>query len=106
MGRERLGKLLQMRAEQPDDLFLLYAVAMEHIGLHEPGEAIRCLRDVLHKEAAYVAAYYQLGRLLENTDPRGAQEVYEEGIRQARAKGEKRTEMELRAALDELAGDW
>ena len=47
----KLDTLQSMLAKQPNDAFLLYAIAMEHKKMNEPAKAIGRVRDWLRTEA-------------------------------------------------------
>jgi Tfp pilus assembly protein PilF len=66
-GNERLKKLLQMLSEEPRDVFLNYAVALEY--LKDPNTIDKAeyqFLNVIDQDKNYLAAYYQLGKLYES----------------------------------------
>ncbi len=91
-----------MLEKQPDDLFLQYALAMEYLGMQQLDKAQERLQQIITADEHYVAAYYQLGLLLQQTDEAAAVKVFEKGMQEAQAKGERKTVNEFRSALDEL----
>ena len=95
-------KLLEMLEKQPDDLFLQYALAMEYLGMQQSDKAQVLLRQIITADEHYVAAYYQLGLLLQQTDEAAAVAIFEKGMQEAQAKGDRKTVNEFRSALDEL----
>jgi tetratricopeptide (TPR) repeat protein len=103
MANDRMEKLIQMMQEDPHDLFVKYALAMEYAGRYETDRAIDYLRKVIDEDPNYMAAYYQLGKLL---DGKGQQQeaiyYYEKGLLLAQAKKDLKTSNEFRTALDEL----
>jgi Tfp pilus assembly protein PilF len=102
MSNSRFDKLLEMLEKQPDDLFLQYALAMEYLGLQQPDKAQTLLMQIIATDEHYVAAYYQLGLLLQHTDETAAIAVFEKGMQEAQLKGDRKTVNEFRSALDEL----
>lgn len=99
----RLEKLKEMLDKQPNDTFLLYAIAMEHIALGDSSKAKELLTLVLQLEQNNVAAYYQLGLIHANNGLNlQAIELFEECMRYAKLKGDLKTANECRAAIDEL----
>lgn len=102
MSNSRFSKLLQMLEEQPDDLFLLYALGMEYRGIGQYGEAVQQFERIILKDPSYVPAYYQLGQLLSETDEARAIGLFEKGMGLARVNGDFKTMNEFRSALDEL----
>lgn len=91
-----------MLEKQPDDLFLQYALAMEYLGLQQPDKAQTLLRQIITADEHYVAAYYQLGVLLQTRDEVAAIALFEKGMFEAEQKGDRKTVNEFRSALDEL----
>ncbi len=91
-----------MLEEQPNDLFLQYALAMEYLGMGKAAEAEKQFRAILFADAHHVASYYQLGKLLEGRDEADAIQVYEKGMAEAKIKNDLKTVNEFRSALDEL----
>jgi tetratricopeptide (TPR) repeat protein len=91
-----------MLEQEPQDLFLQYALAMEYLGMNQPDEAEQCFRKILASDEQYVSAYYQLGKLLEAKDEAGAIRFYEKGLQEAQLKNDRKTVNEFRSALDEL----
>lgn len=97
---ERMKKLQQMLERDPDDLFLLYAVALEHRKGGALGESLSYLNRVLEKDAGYLGAYLMAGQVHEAAgDLEAARRVYRKGIEVARAKGESHAASEMEAAL-------
>ncbi|MES2560990.1 MAG: hypothetical protein V4590_14685 [Bacteroidota bacterium] len=102
MANSRFDKLLEMLEKQPDDLFLQYALAMEYLGMQQPEKAQNLFEQIIAADEHYVAAYYQLGLLLEGSDEKRAIAIYEKGMQEAQLKGDRKTVNEFRSALDEL----
>lgn len=102
MEGSRYAKLVEMLDKQPDDLFLQYALAMEYLGMQKPGDAEKLFRNIIATDEHYVAAYYQLGKLLEPANEHEAINIYEKGMEEAQLKNDRKTVNEFRAALDEL----
>jgi tetratricopeptide (TPR) repeat protein len=58
--------LLDLLASEPDDLFLNYALGIEYAGeVSSQSQAENQFKKVLALNAQYIAAYYQMGKLLE-----------------------------------------
>ncbi len=97
---ERLEKLQQMLAKEPNDTFLLYGIAMEHKKLNDPTAALEFLDRVTRLDGSYCYAYHQKGLVHElqgNTD--AAKAAYREGIQAAMKKGDDHARGEIEAAL-------
>lgn len=59
--REKIEKML---AADPNDVFLLYGLAMEHVREGNLDEAITRLADVAERHPDYHSAHFQLSQLL------------------------------------------
>ena len=64
----RREKLQQMLQESPDDVFLLYGMAMEHQSAEDWEAALTSFDQVLRVDPDYVAAYFQKGQILARLD--------------------------------------
>jgi FimV-like protein len=106
MGHDnRIEKLKEFLAADPQDSFVKHALAMEYLALGEEGAARQLLEEVLERDADATGSYYQLGKLLERAgETAQALQWYERGMEAARRTGEKRAYNELRTAYDDLAG--
>lgn len=103
MPNIRLQKLLEFSEQQPEDLFLKYALAMEYLGMNDIPTAENYFKEVIEKDENYVAVYYQLGKIYENKgDEKLAIATYEKGLEAANIKKDAKALRELKAALDEL----
>ena len=92
-----------MLGEQPDDLFLIYALAMEYLGMNNTNEATVYFEKVMILDENYVPVYYQLGKIYENAGrEKDAIAMYEKGLTAAQIKNDSKATRELRAALDEI----
>jgi len=97
---ERLAQIEAMLESNPNDSFLIYAAGLEYSKRGMDSKAIELLKKVLEVDPAYLAAYFQLGQLLERTgNPEPAADVYSKGIAVADEQGEAKTKAELTEAL-------
>ena len=102
-GVSRADALLALIAEDPDDPFLLYALAMEHGKLGQEEEALAGFQRVLDGHPGYVPAYFHYARLLaDRGDPATAVQVIQRGLKVAEEAGEGHAAAELRELLDEV----
>ena len=62
----RMERIEAMLADDPDDSFLRYGLAMEHSSAGDDESAVAVLRDLIARAAAspYVPAYLQAGQAL------------------------------------------
>ena len=89
-----------MLEKEPADSFLNYALAIEYSAINEIHEAIRIITGVLQRDANYLGAYYQLGKLYEQTkEIKEAISIYKKGIDIAKQQQNNKALGELSQAL-------
>jgi tetratricopeptide (TPR) repeat protein len=109
MSSSRLTQLQQMLSENPEDAFLMFAIAKEYEKLEDLEQALKYYTALRTDHANYVGTYYHLGKLYEQLKhPQQAVEVYEEGISIARQAGDHHAHQELAGARLALGDedDW
>lgn len=84
----RMEQIEHLLAEDPNDSFLRYGLAMEHASAGDPQTAVRLLNELIslkrETNEPYVGAYLQAGQLyVKLGKPNEAIEVLREGIVQA-----------------------
>src|SRR3954454_17394725 len=87
----RMAQIEEMLAEDPDDAFLRYGLAMEHASAGDDAECVTVLRDLIALTAAkpYVPAFLQCGQALMRLDRDAeARDVLRAGIDAARVAGD------------------
>ena len=95
-----------MLADQPNDPFLHYALALEYISMGDEGKAAAIFEDLIHKHPDYHATYYHYAKQFERlNNEEKAIEFYEKGIELTKRLNERHAYNELRSALDELLYD-
>lgn len=100
---DRLAEMLKFLDEDPDDSFTRYAVALEYSSLGDSKKAASLLEELRRRDAEYLPAYYQLGRIYsEEGEIARAEEAFRAGMELARSVGDLHTRAELEAALDDL----
>ena len=101
--KTRREMLEEFVAQDPDDSFSRYALALE---LEKEGNeqgAVPQLQEVIARDPSYVAAYYHLGRLLAKTGiVDEARDVYRRGLVAATAANDQRARSEIQEALEML----
>jgi len=96
----RLEQLKQMLAQEPNDEFLQYAIAIEYFSANNFEKAIACFKNILHSNPEYLAAYYQIGKCYEELKQYdNAKSIYTKGIELAQKQNKIKTLNELREAL-------
>ena len=104
MAMSRIEQLQEFLARTPEDAFLHHALALEYVKVDDDGEAEEHFRRNLEQVPEYTATYYHLGKLLErggNNDE--AIEIYQRGMKEAKAVRDMHTYNELQAAYEDLA---
>lgn len=98
----RLSELLRFRELQPDDPFVVYALALEYRSLGDLAEAEALFEKLLLAHPDYVPQYLMYGKLLfgELGKRDRAIEVLKLGIGEAQKAGNRHAENELRAELE------
>jgi len=97
---DRLGQLLAMLGRQPNDRFLLYAVAMEYKKLGENSLAIEYFNRTIEADCNYCYAYYQRGQVQQLAGQiEQARLSYRQGIQAAARAGDEHARAELESAL-------
>ncbi|HRO05287.1 MAG TPA: tetratricopeptide repeat protein [Ferruginibacter sp.] len=99
----RKNKILEMLEKNPDDSFLLHALALEYTAEGENDQAIHTFERLLKFNPGYTGSYYHLAALYAASGMRDqSEQTYRKGMEQALAKGEQRTYNELQSALNML----
>ena len=103
MPNDRLDTLKSLTAQNPQDSFVRYGLAMEYSRLGEFEQAIAEYRNLLAINPDYVAAYFHGGQSLEKLGRvDDARRMYRDGIEASTRAGDMHTRSELEAALDAL----
>ena len=100
---ERIEKIKEMMAGNPEDSFLCHALALEYIKLGNDNDARKLFESILENEPGYIGSYYHLAKLLERNDEKDeAIRWYEKGMLKARECGDHHAYNELLAAYEDL----
>ena len=99
----RLEVLRHMVAQNPNDSFSRYGLAMEYANSGDRESAIQEYQALLAVNPNYSAAYYHGGQTLEKLGRReDAKALYRQGIEATTRIGDLHTRSEIQAALDLL----
>ena len=99
---DRTAQLQKMLQQQPNDPFLVYAMAMEDKKT-DAAKALAGFNRTIELDPGYCYAYFQLGQTLESTgDVAGARSAYERGIAAAEKKGDAHARSEIAGAMEVL----
>lgn len=102
----RIEQLQAFLKDSPDDAFLNYALATEHVSAGDDAQAEEIFKNLLTTHPGYIATYYHLGKLLERKGQKeAAMDIYRAGIEKAKQTGERHSLSELQSALLELEYD-
>ncbi|HTU17868.1 MAG TPA: hypothetical protein VMG10_07365 [Gemmataceae bacterium] len=103
-NKSRKQQIEEMLREDPNDPFLRYGLAMEHVSAGQDEEAIRCFEELLRATPDYVPGYMQAGRVLARLDRVDvARAIFEAGIAAARQKGDLHAAEEMAGFLEGLS---
>ena len=104
MASSRLETLKSMVAQNPNDSFLRYGLAMEYKNAGDLEDAVREFRELMAVNPDYSAAYFHGGQALEKLGRlEEARTLYQQGIEVTTRKGDLHARSEMQAALDLLA---
>lgn len=105
MQNTRLNKLLTFLDTQPDDPFILYALATEYNSLNDTEQAFYYYLKLVKEHPLYVGTYYHLGKLyLKEAEEEKAIAIFQIGMQKAREKGDRHAFSELQGAYNAAAG--
>jgi len=105
MQNTRLAKLLEFLENEPNDSFILYALATEYNSLNDIQKAFELYLKLINEHPDYVGTYYHLGKLYEKENQKDkAIEVYQKGMLIANAKRDMHALSELRSAYNSASG--
>lgn len=96
----RIEQLQQMLAQEPNDEFLQYAIAIEYFSANNFEKALERFNIILKANPTYLAVYYQAGKCFEELKQfNDAKNMYTKGIEIAIKQGKTKTLNELQEAL-------
>ena len=100
---ERIEKLKEFLKDNPNDSFVLHALALEYIKMGDDVNARLLFESILNREPSYVGSYFHLAKLFERIgETEKAIKIYEKGMEEAKRAGENHVYNELRSAYEEL----
>ena len=103
MALNRMEILKNMVAQNPNDSFSRYGLAMEYANSGNLADAVNEYESLLAANPDYAAAYYHGGQALEKLGRLDdARRMYGRGLEVTRRTGDTHTFSELQAALDIL----
>lgn len=103
---KRIEAIKRLLANEPQDTFLLYALATEYIAENEDKKAQEILESLVNSNPDYIASYYHLGKLYERIELKeSALLIYEQGIEESKKQKNNKNVAEIQHAIDELLDD-
>jgi len=100
---DRVALLKEILAENPNDAFARYGLAMEYANTGDPTTALVEYEKIVELNPEYVPAYQMAGQLVMNLGrDRDARSWFERGIAAARRAGNQHAESEMQGMLDLL----
>ena len=100
---ERLAQLQGLLAEEPGDLFLRYAIALEWKRAGNMEQAVVDLESILTDDPKYIPGYYQLALILADLGRiEDAKKACEAGMMQSLVTGDRKARAELQELLNSL----
>lgn len=105
MQNTRLSKLLTFLDNEPNDSFVLYAIATEYNVINDTKNALHYYLKLINEHPTYVGTYYHLGKLYEKLgEKEQAIDIYQKGMATAREKRDMHALSELQGAYNTAAG--
>lgn len=101
----RMEQLEALLADDPDDAFLRYGLALEHASAGDDAECVAILSDLIRRTAAkpYVPAFLMCGQTLARLDrTEEACAVLRDGIAAAARTGDTHAQGEMQGLLSSL----
>lgn len=99
----RIARIQEMLKENPQDLFLRHALALEWIKLGNEAEARALFEAILTDAPNYIGSYYHLAKLLERMgETTLAISWYEKGMDAAKTGKDQHSYNELQSAYEDL----
>ena len=102
----RLNQLFSFLEAQPNEPFILFAIAKEYEGSQDNAKALEYYTRLHETTPQYVGLYYHLGKLYERlNDPDKALEIYKKGMAVAKAEKDMHAYNELAGAKMNVSDD-
>ncbi len=99
----RIEALLSILKSSPENCFVRYGLAQEHVKAGDDAAALAEFARILEIDASYQAAYFHAGKAYQRLGRLDeARAVFERGVEVATASGDLHARGELQAALAEL----
>ena len=101
---DRVAMLTELLAQDPNNAFARYGLAMEYSNSGEIEQALAEFQKLLVANPDYTAGYFMAAQtLVKAKRSQDATQMLEAGIASARRKGDGHAESEMQAMLEELS---
>ncbi len=102
----RLDKIRNMLADDPDDVFLNYALALELDKDGQHDESLQLFDQLTSRQPPYVPAFFMAAQMLNRLDRCGeAEQLLKRGVQAATAQGDDHAATEMTEFLEMIDGD-
>lgn len=99
----RRQKIESMLAEEPNDVFLRYGLALEHVNDQEFEQALVLLQQLCVGTPPYVPAYFRCAQIMADLNRiEEARTFLRDGIEAARSQGDLHSAAEMSEMLSDL----
>jgi tetratricopeptide (TPR) repeat protein len=103
-AKTRKQQIEEMLAEDPNDPFLRYGLAMEYVSAGDDTAAVKCLQDLIGVASDYVPAYQQLGQILVRLGRSAeARQAWTQGVQIAQKVGNEHARDEMQEFIESLS---
>jgi predicted Zn-dependent protease len=103
VNKSRKQQIEEMLSDEPNDPFLRYGLAMEHLGEGDDSGAVKCFAELIAVSPDYVPAYLQAGQaLIRLGRTEEAREMLERGSQAARGQSDEHAYQEMQGFLTGL----
>ncbi len=103
---DRIAALKQVLAQNPNDAFARYGLAMEHSKAGDNAAALAEFQNVIQHNPDYVAAYQMAGQMLITAGRiEEARKMFEDGIACAHRTGNQHAASEMQGMLDVIGSE-
>jgi Tfp pilus assembly protein PilF len=100
---KRIETIKKLLITEPQDTFLLYALATEYIAENEDKKAQEILESLVNSNPDYIASYYHLGKLYGRLGMNErALAIYEIGMEESKKQKNHKNASEIQHAINEL----
>jgi predicted Zn-dependent protease len=102
---DRIATLAEILAQDPNNAFARYGLAMEYSNSGQPDRALDEFGKLLSANPDYAAGYFMAAQTLVKANrPEEAKLMLRDGIAAAQRKRDSHAQSEMQAMLDEISG--